>query len=633
MCGIAGVYGAHITRETISAMTSSIKHRGPDGEGYFQKEDLTLLHTRLAILDVSDLAAQPMHSSDGLHTIVFNGEIYNHIELRKKYLNNISFKSDSDTETVLYLYKLKGKDMLFLLRGMFAFVIYDHQSKSLFGARDRMGIKPFLYYHKSNIFVFASELTALKASKLIENIDIEKKAIRQLFLYGSIQFPYTLLKNVFSLAPAHYFELNEEKLEIKPYWTFPESLNESISFNTALEQFKELYEESVKLRLLSDRKVGVFLSGGLDSVSLLAALNSMGKNIETFTIGFSDKHDKFFSEVEMAKSISNYFGFSNSSKIVNSTELSSDIKFFQDIIDQPSSDGFNTFLVSKESKSMLTVALSGLGGDELMMGYPRSVNLYNKHLSRLKLNSKLSDSLLINSLNTGVSSKYTSRILKYFGNPNNIKLHYWASRLINSPFYLNNILFEKELAYEIEEDIDDFYKFDTQNYKSNLFNMISYFDMRTYMMSQLLRDMDVASMAHGIEVRFPFIDHKLVEFLFSLPSSFKYNPNNLKKNNATGKMSYRASGVKHILARAYEDKLPMGFLDSNKQGFQLPIYEWFKNNNKERFVKNLSDLNLEKVNLKKSEIDCMIISVSKGVYTTNHYLLDMLSSNFLIKSN
>lgn len=624
MCGIAGVIGASISRSTVETMIQSLKHRGPDGEGFFHENDVALLHTRLSILDVSANGAQPMHSADGRYIIVFNGEVYNHKELRKKYLSHIQFKSDSDTETILYLYTVLGEQFVSLLRGMFAFIIYDTLTNIAFGARDRMGIKPFLYAIHNSIFVFASELGAIKSSGILAN-KIETKAVRQLFLYGSIQFPYSLIEGVFSMPPAHFFYYTKGKITVKPYWEFPTIVDKRIELEQAKKQFAEIYQEAVELRLLSDRKVGVFLSAGIDSVSILAALKKLHKtDVETFTIGFTQAHYKFISEADQAKKLATHFGFENIAKLVNTNHIQEDVLSFMKRIDQPSIDGFNTYLVSKESQSILTVALSGLGGDELMLGYPRNVNLYNKIRSSFKLSSSISDKLLLNQLYSPTNSKLISRLLKYGGNPSNLKLHYWSSRLINKPWYVNNGIFQKELALAHEEDMADFYQFDSQQYQGDLFNTISYYEMRTYMMSQLLRDMDVASMANGIEVRFPMIDHKLVEFLFSLPSNIKYNPQKNSKDNQTGKMTYSQSGVKFMLAQAYYDQWPDGFLDTKKQGFQLPIYDWFNESVKEKLADNLSDKNLEHIGFERSMLLQLKDSLYKGEFSSNHYLMNIL---------
>ena len=626
MCGIAGIIGSNASQNCILNMIQTMNHRGPDGNGIFVDNQIVLGHTRLSILDLSNHASQPMSTEDKRYTIIFNGEIYNHLELRKTFLVGETFFSNSDTETILKLYRKYGSTMLEFLRGMFAFVIYDKIKKNIFGARDRMGIKPFLYFKDNDNFIFASELKTILSSELIDN-EVEPTALRHLMMYGSIQYPFTYIKNVFTLASAHFFNFKNGKLKIEPYWDYPTETNHKINFEDAKSEFKKLFEDSINLTLLSDRKVGLFLSGGLDSVSILAALKHLDKqNIETFTIGFSDNHKKYFSEIESAKSIANHFGFVNKNAIANSDRLNDRIIDFALNSDQPSIDGFNTYLVSNKSKQNLVVALSGLGGDELMLGYPRNINLYNKSNSLFKLTSSYSDKILLNSLyNETDDSLYKRRLQKFLGNPKNLKLHYWASRCMNNPGYVNNSLLDRSFSKKYEEDIADFYKFDN-GYESNYFNKISYYEMKTFMERQLLRDMDVASMLNGIEVRFPIIDHKVVEFLFSLPAQYKYNPVSKNQNNATGITSYSESGMKYILTKTYESELPDNFLNSKKQGFQLPIYQWFKDAFQEELLDTLTSGYYVQKGFQLQELEKLKKALQVGEFNSNHYLLTMIAA-------
>jgi asparagine synthase (glutamine-hydrolysing) len=573
MCGIAGIFGPGANNIRINKMVKAQNHRGPDGHGVFSEENIALGHTRLSIIDLSQNGNQPMYDNEGRYVIVFNGEVYNFESLKNEFLKNDVFNSGNDTETLLLLYKKLGVKMLEHLRGMFAFVIYDKLTKEIFGARDRMGIKPLLYYKDDDNFIFASELKSICSSDLIETF-INKKALRQLFMYGSIQYPNTMVQGILSIPPAHYFTVNNNVLSISNYWSFPTQENFTGSFEEACIEFEKLYQESISLRMISDRKVGVFLSSGLDSASILAELKELEvKSVETFTIGFSGNHEKFFDEIEKAKSLSNFLGYKNNCEKVNVNDIDKYLNDYLKAIDQPSIDGFNTYLVSNLSKEHLTVALSGLGGDELMLGYPRNINLFNKTRQKIKLPIFISDWILKNRIEKGVNIKFLNWLFNSFGNPSNIKLNYWSNRLIMTTHEANK-LFKSNIS--LEEDLEDFYKFDELNYQGNLFNKLSYYEIRSFMLSQLLRDMDVVSMSQSIEVRFPLIDHKLIEFIFSLPPHFKFNFNSKSLNNKTGKGSYNSSGMKYLLVKLFEKKLPKGFMDTPKQGFQLPVVNWFK---------------------------------------------------------
>ena len=576
MCGIACIIG-DLKNGAINTMVRAMHHRGPDDSGTWTGDGLQMGMARLSIMDLSSLGHQPMCSVDGRYSIIFNGEVYNFQELKKQFLHGEELSSNTDTEVILKMYMKMGAACLQHFRGMFAFIIWDGYEKKIFGARDRMGVKPLLYYHKNGTFIFASELKSLLASREIP-FCINDAAIADLFLYGSVQFDKTIIKGVQSVPPACYFEykFGESELTFKYYWDFPTEINRAITFESALEEFKEIFKESVKLRMISDRKVGVFLSSGLDSASILANLRSQNvENVKTFTIGFADKHKKYYNEADYAATISRHFGYENDSVIIGFDDLRPVFNEFISGLDQPSIDGINTFLVSKYSRNILTVALCGLGGDELMMGYPRNVNLYNK-LDGTKFFGKLSDYYLKARLFNGrFNNRYFSMLNKLLGGSNNLKLNYWSGKLINSPYTLKLGFNSRVNSQFSERLIERFFHFDeAHNYNSTLINTISYYETRSYMLSQLLRDMDAVSMSQSVEVRFPLLDHKIVEFMYSLPADFRFNPKTNDTNYGTGKMTYEQSGVKHLLAQSYKNDLPGDYLKTTKQGFQLPIYDW-----------------------------------------------------------
>lgn len=585
MCGIAAIL-QHSDNIAIRHMVSAMHHRGPDDHGVWSRENIHLGMARLSIIDLSPAGHQPMMTEDGRFVIVFNGEVYNFQELRKQFLSNDAFCSDTDTEVVLRLFRKMGVNCLKYLRGMFAFLIWDCQEKTLWGARDRLGIKPFWYYQKGSSFIAASEIKAMLASELIP-FEQEPKAIRQLMLYGSVQFPYSFIKGVFSLPPASWFCFRDGEMTTGTYWHFPQEADEGYTIEKAVAEFKEVFTESLRLRLISDRTAGVFLSSGLDSVSLLAGLkNIAGPRIRTFTVGFDTPHAKFKSEAGQAAEISRHFGFANDSVMIGAKEAASNFDQFIKGLDQPSIDGLNTYLVSKYSKDYLTVALSGLGGDELMLGYPRNINLYNQLQRRPQLPKWLVETYLKKRAEKkGWSNRYVNALLQRTSGSADLRLLYWANRLINPPWLVDQMT---ETRNSVEEDIASFFAFDP-GYKSNLFNRISYYEMRTYMLSQLLRDMDAVSMSHSIEVRFPLIDHKLVEFMFRLPARLKYNPPNHRTDHRTGKTTYASSGIKHLLAETFKRELPDGYLNTPKQGFQLPYLEWVAKSRKNEIISVLEE--------------------------------------------
>lgn len=559
--------------------------RGPDDQGVYTDEDVQMGMVRLSIQDMSSAGHQPMVSEDGRYVMVFNGEIYNFKQLKEEYLKEAVFKSGSDTEVLLKLFEKKGKDSVKFLRGMFAFLIWDKQEKIIFGARDRMGIKPLLYYQKGNILALSSELRSIVSSEIVPK-EINKQAVEDLFLYGSVQFPKTFIEEVYSIPPAHYFTYKNNRLTIEPYWEFTNTTNTNITFGDAVEQFKNKYEESVKLRLISDRKVGVFLSSGIDSVSILANLKKIGTNsVQTFSIGFKQHHQKFYNEAEKAADLARYFGFDPIVEYIEPKAVEQNFDDFVESLDQPSIDGFNTYLVSKLGKEHLTVALSGLGGDELLMGYPRDLNLYN-YLSR-SFKTSLVSNLITQQYILGEKKTLInklSRLNNILGSSSNLGMNYLVGRFITFPKDVDKILnqfTQKSLSVLTQ----NYYEYKT-GYKSNLANNITYNTLRSYTLSQLLRDMDVVSMSQSIEVRFPLLDHELVDKVLSFPAQYRFTESK-KTNYKTSSVSYEESGMKRLLIEAYRDNLPEGYLQTPKQGFQLPIYHWL-----EEFitVDNIEDL-------------------------------------------
>ncbi len=570
MCGIACLVSSH---PNIQKMLDNMTNRGPDDQGVFVDGDTQLGMVRLAIQDVSQAGHQPMTSVNGRYVIVYNGEVYNFQQLREKYLSDVNLKSNSDTEVLLALYEKLGVDCLQHFRGMFAFLIWDKEEKTIFGARDRMGIKPMLYYHNNNQLAISSELKSILASGITPK-EINKTAVEDLFLYGSVQFPKTFIKGINSIPPANYFTYKNNTLEIKPYWSFPTTTNNAITFEQAVENFKEEYKEAIKLRLISDRKVGIFLSSGIDSVSILANLKQLGiNNVQTFTIGFKNDKTRFFDESKSATALAKHFGFEPIVEYVEPEDVKNDFDEFIIGLDQPSIDGLNTFLVSKLSKKHLTVALSGLGGDELLMGYPRDLNAYN-FLNRGFKTGILSDAITGKFI-TDVSPLIgkLNRVSNMLGSSNNTNLHYLAGRFITSPQQVAGIVnrFSQTTTPSL---LDNYFKYQTFSNLS-LANTITANTLRSYTLSQLLRDMDVVSMSQSIEVRFPLLDHKLIEFIMSLPPEYRFRANNSTKNK-TGTLPYSESGMKRLLIEAYKNELPEGYLSTPKQGFQLPIYNWLE---------------------------------------------------------
>jgi asparagine synthase (glutamine-hydrolysing) len=575
MCGIAGVVGLREPEQILRRMVKQIHHRGPDDKGVYSEEELSIGMTRLAILDLSPLGHQPMQSHCGRYWIVYNGECYNFKEIRLKLeACGDRFRSTSDTEVVLQAYVRWGVDCLNEMNGMFAFAIWDTQDRKLFAARDRLGIKPFYYTCTGSGFVFASEIKTILVSGLTDFI-LDHEAIVQFFTFGYVQQPRTIVESIKALGPGDYLIFEKGVCKIKSYWKNENRIKARLSFHDAKATLIEKITAAVRRQMISDRPLGVFLSGGLDSATVLMALASSQANSHTFSLSF-DANPYAKSEENEAKELSKHFGSLHEQITLDNQSVLNDIPHFFNSLDQPSIDGLNTYLVSKYASRSMTVALSGLGGDELFAGYSRhsilrwkSIHKSTEWLSRMiplraimMLHGKLGDLLWR---------------AKAFGESTNTILNYTFARTLEPPGNIAEY-FSKDFAGQINinESYQNVFSEFNGNFEKGSLNEILNLDLYCFMSSMLLRDMDSTSMAHSLEVRFPLIDDELIQFAFSLPEEYKLKPISNGRPKGEGTQSYKESGSKRILMEAMEKFLPKGFGDRAKNGFKLPIEYWLK---------------------------------------------------------
>ena len=528
MCGIAG-----FTRfkdpvgdiNTLKAMGDAIAHRGPDASGIYIDDNIGLCHRRLSIIDLSNLGNQPIHSQNGKYTIVFNGEIYNFIELRSDLAKEgYTFQTKTDTEVILSLYQRDGIDCLTKLNGMFAFAIWDKEKRTLFLARDRLGKKPLYYYFDGNNFIFASEIKSILKIPLVKK-EICHEAIYDYFTYQYIPEPKSIFKNIYKLRPAHWLIVNNEGIIERKYWELSFT---NINTNSEAVIAEDLYNKllhSVELRMVSDVPIGAFLSGGIDSSSVVALMaKSSIKPVTTCTIGFdSDKYD----EIEYARSVSNSFKTDHYEFTVKNN-ISENLQFIASYFDEPFSDPsfVPTYFVSKLTKSKVTVALAGDGGDENFVGYQK----YNTDAIENRLRNII-PSFLRQNLFPSLSNAISRLPSQFFKK---------GSSLLNSlsvnpayGFYLTNSFFNQDLwgkliNNEFRKNIGDYHpshlteqyyhSADTDDHISKLL----YTDIKTYLPGDILVKVDRMSMANSLEVRAPILDYKVVEFAASIPSNLKY---------------------------------------------------------------------------------------------------------------
>ena len=568
MCGIAGFSGAE-DPAALQAIAGALAHRGPDGESYFYCpiNRVSLAHRRLAIIDLPG-GAQPMWNENDSVGIVFNGEIYNHGELRRELERcGHTFKSNhSDTETLIHGFEQWGSGLLDRLNGMFAFCIYDRAQQQLFFARDRFGEKPLYYSLISKGIVFASELKALlKYPEISPRID--SLAVKKYFAYGFIPAPATLYRHVYKLPAGHRmtFDLASRKLSISRYYKFSVAPDEALlrrDEDDVAEELRACLLAATKRRLVADRPVGIFLSGGLDSSSILACAASLGgaSNPKTFSIGFNEKT---FDESSYARLVADYFATEHREEVLDVASARNIADHVIKFLDEPMGDSslLPTYLLANFVRQHVVVALSGDGGDELFAGYApfralRPAVAYTRFLPKFL---RIGVRRIIDCM--PASDRYLSldfqlkRTLRGLAYPQSMWNPAWLCPL--EPREIEALLGEPASPEVIYEDAIKAWE---TSAAPDLIGKTSEFYTQFYLQDGVLTKVDRATMMVGLEARAPFLDNDVVDFARRLPSSLKY----------------RHGQGKYILKRAMRGHLPVKILDRPKKGFGIPVTSWLK---------------------------------------------------------
>ncbi|OQY93798.1 MAG: asparagine synthase (glutamine-hydrolyzing) [Sphingobacteriales bacterium UTBCD1] len=565
MCGIAGLTffkrDMKIDPGILKNMTDVMEHRGPDDEGFYINQNVGLGFRRLSIIDLAT-GHQPLANEDETIWIIFNGEIYNFRELQDNLLKQGHvFRTKSDTETIVHLYEQYGTGCLQYLRGMFAFAIWDSKKNQLFCARDRFGIKPFYYYLDHEKLVFGSEIKAILKCDGIDKA-LSPEAIDSYFAFGYITSDLSIYKKIKKLQPAHYLLLSfkgKVSVGINNYWKIHFNPDFSKSEIQWEEEIQNCLTETVKMHMISDVPLGAFLSGGIDSGSVVSMMaNNSSRSIKTFTIGFKDEKD---SELKYARELATKYGCEHHEQIVEPDSIDLLPKLIYGY-DEPFADPsiIPTYYVSKLARQFVTVALSGDGGDELFAGY----NSYRRHMKIYKFPFNF-------------NSPFYSKII--WGNiykmmPYNMKgksFAYYLSKGKKQSFAFlnawsenerNKLLIQKRNTLNGAQASEHFKATILQNgsSKSDQISNMQYLDLSTYMVDDILTKVDRASMMNSLEVRVPLLDHKFAELSFRIPG-------NLKLNNLD---------QKYIFKKAMRSNLPQSFMKLPKKGFSAPISQWFK---------------------------------------------------------
>ncbi len=557
MCGIAGIIGNNASEKNVDSMLKATRHRGPDDFGIASFENAAIGMNRLAIIDLSSLAHQPMFSPDGRYAIVYNGEIYNYKEIRLE-LENLgeSFKSNSDTEVLLRSFLVYGKACLSKIRGMFAFVIWDKNTQTAFGARDHLGIKPFIYSIQNNNLIFCSELKGILALNICRWTP-DEDAVAEYLMRGYITAPSTILKDVYTLLPGNCFEYKNGEIKISTYWDLQEKELPHLPKEEMLGTIKQHVIDAVQEQQVSDVPLGVFLSGGLDSSIVVSAMRESGiENIKTFSIGLKNDSSEL-DESSAARITSDFFKTEHHEFMLTGEEITSKFHHYFQMLDQPSVDGLNTYLVSEMARREVTVALSGLGGDELFGGYSWQTKPY--HISSLK--------------QAGVNMLHPFSSLLPETLANQVKATYLMNNMHAYYKNLHTTFSEKEWVTMLnapvkkEEILDKVLSFYPLKVRDKM-RQITYYDMKIFMASRLLRDNDAVAMGHSLEVRFPLIDYRLCEFAWNIRTT-------QKRAGFSSDPGY-GNGTKKLLYEAFRDQLPPDIASRKKKGFKLPYDFWFK---------------------------------------------------------
>jgi len=612
MCRIVGVWDLNSGKRynlerLIISMRDTMKYGGPDDFGIYidNYNKIGLGHRRLSIIDLSKKAHQPMNFKN--YYIVYNGEVYNFKEIREELIKKgYKFKSSSDTEVVLKSFAEWGNKCVDKFRGFFSFAIWDKNEQRLTLFRDRIGVKPLYYYFKDNIFMFSSELKAFHQFSDFDK-ELNYRSLSKFFQFGYIWGSDSIFKYVKKLSPGHFLEVKKNgQIKETKYWEITEFYKNSFiknKFEEIEEEIESLLIESFKYRLVSDVPVGVFLSGGIDSTSVatLLQINSSAK-IKTFTIGFKEEE---YDESRFAKRIANFLGTEHFELLCTLEDAYNLIEKIPIIYDEPFGDSsaIPTFFISKLARRYVKVALSGDGGDELFGGYTKYE--FVKKFFNLPYFVRFILSNIVSLFSPFVIEKIFPLKQKY----RNIREKYYKfcnmlkGKTISEMCYLSSVYTISNDFLKIRLSSPEFLKFEYSQYDP--FTYMQIIDFKTYLPDDIMTKVDRASMSNSLEAREPFLDNKLIEYVFNVPSEFKY----------------RHGKGKWILRKILYKYLPRELVERPKQGFEIPIYTWLKNSILLKYNEDFSEKFLIKQGIFDSKyITELINKFLNGKYVNPHLI-------------
>ncbi len=568
MCGICGIYlfkgnKASEYCEELNKAVAVLKHRGPDASGIYTDDTTGLGHTRLSIIDTSNAGNQPFYDTEKKYFLVFNGEFYNHKDFRNELISDgYSFKSESDTEVLLYMLIKYGAKAIEKINGCFAFAFYDKEKNDIILARDRMGINPLLYYIDDEKLIFSSELKGILEFNIPKELDYE--AMFTYFQLNYIPTNQSILKNITKLEPGNFAIINSEGIKTCRYYSIPSTIKSPtpLSYEDSKKELFHLLDESVKRRLVADVPVGCFLSGGIDSSIITALAAKHKQNLNTYSIGFTD--EAYFDETKYAAIVAEKYKTNHTEFKISSSELLNNIFDIIDYIDEPFADSsaLAVNVLSSLTRKKATVALSGDGADEMFAGY-------NKHSAHFNASYGGTKEKLVTAMNplwkimpksrNSKAGNFIRQLNRFAeGSKHNPADRYWHWASIGNELYAKALL-KNEIDSERYIKLKEHYLKPDMDFTD--INNILYTDMHLVLQGDMLTKVDLMSMANSLEVRTPFLDHTVVDFVFSLPVSYKINQSRRKK----------------ILIDTFKHLLPDELLNRSKHGFEVPLLKWFRN--------------------------------------------------------
>ncbi len=571
MCGITGIYAFNQVGSfymiNLAKSIDTLGRRGPDARGYYLDDHIGMGHRRLSIIDTASVANQPMHDAGDRYVLVFNGEIFNYKELKEELIaKGVSFRTESDTEVLLHYYILEKEKCLNRFVGFYAFAIYDKDDRSLFVARDRMGVKPLLYYTDEDKFIFASEMKAVLAYNIPKELD-------EVSLYQYLQLNYvpkehSIFKNIYKLLPGEYIYIKGKQFTKKTYYDIPyaeHAVDKNISFEEAKNKFLELLDESTRLRLVADVPLGAFLSGGTDSSAVVALASRYTNYLNTFSIGYRD--EPYFDETKYANLVAQKFNTNHTVFSLTNEDLHEHVFEMLDYLDEPFADSSSLpfYILSKKTAQKVKVALSGDGADEVFAGYNKYYGEYKIRQGGWQAELLKTMYPLLEQLPKGRGGYLSNKIRQ---------MHRFAEggRMTPQERYWrwSSVTAEKEAEGLFSKTFRE--RIDTAGYNQRkaactrfitsggTLNEVLLSDVKMVLPGDMLFKVDMMSMANGLEVREPFLDHRLVDFAFQLPVEYKIDAH-LKKR---------------LVREAFKDILPAALYDRPKKGFEVPLVKFYK---------------------------------------------------------